>query len=669
MPSSAGDINIYKVSIGDLYNISKISVGEKVVYTAGNIVTYHVDTGVAYQEEADEGVSCLSPKSFTPAKAGWEFVGWRQDTSAGGNVLGSLVMGDDPITLYAVFRQSVTVTYYNGSTTASSTSGYRYYNNGNIVNPSFALNQAIMSGWAARGWSSSNSGNASITYANGATFTRDSNVTLYGLYQQTITVTYYNNSTTASSASGIRYWAPAGYINPSFTLSQAARSGWSARGWSTSSAGDGGITYNNGAAFTRDSNVTLYGMYQQTITVDYYNGSTNRSTTSGTRYYNSGSGNVVNPSFALTQAALSGWTARGWSTSTAGNGGISYNNSVAFTRDSNITLYGMYYQAITLTYYNASTTATSTSGTRYYNPGSGSVVNPTFSLTPATLSGWTFRGWAASSDAAAGIAYNSISNTAFSSNATVYACYYQTITLSYNGNGNTGGATDSQTGTRYYNTGNYSNPSFALRTNGFTRTSYTFTKWALGSAGGTQYAAGTSITLAENTTMYAVWETSAYYAYQNGVANASMGITDPTIYLAEIKGDGGDMHDLAIVKYDNAIGVIAHIYCDEEEPWGPTFGAQTPDIPTNGLPNVSISMHSANPISFGGEVTYYTQLYGINAGGGQTLLVDNMASLINGSFNVSGYKYIKVRMWVESGGGHSGLDSKDFIGIKDMRFF
>lgn len=426
MPTSAGNISIYKVSLGDLQSISKISLGEKVVYSAGNAVTYRVDTNNVYTEEVDEGESCLSLKSFTPAKSGWEFVGWRQDTSAGGNVLGGLVMGDVPITLYAVFRQSVTVTYYNNSATAGSTSAYRYYNNGNTV-------------------------------------------------------------------------------NPSFTLTQAARSGWTASGWSTGNTGNSGITYNNGAAFTRDSSITLYGMYQQTVTVTYYNNSTTASTTSGTRYYNS-NGAVVNPSFTLSQAARSGWTARGWSTSTAGNGGITYNNSVAFTRDSNVTLYGMYQQTVTLTYYNGSTTAASTFGTRYYNPGSGGVINPTFSLVPATLSGWTFRGWAASSDAAAGIAYSSISNTAFSSSATVYAAYSQTITLSYNGNGSTGGSTASQTGTRYFNTGNYSNPSFNLSANGFSKTDHEFQKWAIGSASGTQYATGASVTLTASITFYAVWE-------------------------------------------------------------------------------------------------------------------------------------------------------------------
>lgn len=339
-------------------------IGATRVYSAGNIVTFHVDAGLSYQEEVGVGESCLSPKNFTPAKSGWEFVGWRQDTAANSNVLSSKVMGDDPITLYAVFKQSVTVTYFDNSTSPKNASGYRYYNNSN----------------------------------------------------------------------------------------------------------------------------------------------------------------VANPSFALTQAGRSGWTARGWSTSTAGNGGISYNNGSTFTRDSNVTLYGMYYQSITLTYYNGSTTAATTSGTRYYNSGSGGVVNPTFTLKPTTLSGWTFRGWASSSAATAGITYSSISGTAFVASTTVYAAYSQVITLSYNGNGNTSGSTAAQTGTRYFNTGNYSNPSFTLATNGFNRANYTFSKWALGSASGTQYAAGASVTLSANTTMYAVWTyvVTPYYIVEGTITKQTL---------------------------------------------------------------------------------------------------------------------------------------------------
>lgn len=347
MPTSLGTIDTYKVSLGDLLIVSKISIGNDVVYTAGNTVTYYIDSNIMYQEEVDADDTVLSPKTFTPAKDGWEFVGWRQDTTASSSVLTSLTMGDDPLTLYAVFRQAVTVTYYNGNTTKQTSTGYRYYNNGNTVNPSFSIAQTTLSGWTARGWSTATTGNGAISYTAISNTAFSANTTLYGMYQQTITLTLYNGSATASKPTGIRY-------------------------------------------------------------------------------YNSGSGAVVNPTFTVAATTISGWTFRGWSTSNAGNGAISY---------------------------------------------------------------------------------NAISNTAFAANTTLYALYQLTITLSYNGNGNTGGSTASQTGTRYYSSaGTYVNPSFTIRANGFAKTTYSFVQWRLNGTSGTAYAPNATLTLTANATLYAEWK-------------------------------------------------------------------------------------------------------------------------------------------------------------------
>ena len=146
----AGNQKLKKLYIGN-QAVRKAYLGNQLVYSAGNIVTYHVDAGVRYQEEVGEGESCLSPKTFTPQKAGWTFVGWRADATASGDVISSLIMGDSPIELYAVFTHPVTVTYYNGSASASAQMKNRYWNNGNDTPPSFTLTQAALSGWSARG--------------------------------------------------------------------------------------------------------------------------------------------------------------------------------------------------------------------------------------------------------------------------------------------------------------------------------------------------------------------------------------------------------------------------------------------------------------------------------------------------------------------------------------
>ena len=147
-----------------------------------------------------------------------------------------------------------------------------------------------------------------------------------------------------------------------------------------------------------------------------------------------------------------------------------------------------------------------------------SILNPT-TFTPSK-SGWTFVGWRKDTVANGSVLSNEVMT---GDDVTLYAVFRQTITLSYNGNGNTGGSTASQSGTRYYNNGNVANPSFVLRTNGFTRTSYGFQNWAMGSTSGTRYSSGASVTLATSTTFFAMWKLTSI---PTSAAN-SLNIGDP----------------------------------------------------------------------------------------------------------------------------------------------
>ena len=235
------------------------------IYNAGNTVTYYVDTDVVYTEEVDSEASCLSPKTFTPTKSDWEFVGWRENNTASSEILIDKIMGDSPITLYAVFRQIVTVTYYNNSTTASAAKKDKYYNNGNVVNPSFTLTQATKSGWTARGWATGTTGDAIIVLKDGGTFERGSDYTLYGMYQQTITVSYAGNGSTSGSTvaqTGTRYYNSNGnVVNPKFTLSANgfAKTGYSFIKWALGSAS--GTQYAAGASVTLSANTTFYAVW------------------------------------------------------------------------------------------------------------------------------------------------------------------------------------------------------------------------------------------------------------------------------------------------------------------------------------------------------------------------------------------------------------------------
>ena len=114
------------------------------VFTAGNVVTYYFNPSDYAQEEVDSEASVLTPKTVNYLNhfSGWTFVGWREDKTASSSVLSSKVMGDEPITLYAVYKKTLTASFNgNGATSGSvaSISGTQYYNNGNVANPTITL--------------------------------------------------------------------------------------------------------------------------------------------------------------------------------------------------------------------------------------------------------------------------------------------------------------------------------------------------------------------------------------------------------------------------------------------------------------------------------------------------------------------------------------------------
>ncbi len=244
--------------------------------------------------------------------------------------------------------------------------------------------------------------------------------------------------------------------------------------------------------------------------------------------YNIDSGNTQTQQFSTGESVItglnftpskSGYTFVGWREDTTASSSVLSSKTM---ETSNMTLYAVFSQNVTVTKYNGSSSATTETKAKYYN--NGNAANPSFTLSQNGLSGWTAAGWTTSTSATGSTAVSNGGSVTLSSNATYYGKYTQTITLSYSGNGNTGGSTASQTGTRYYNSaGNYSNPSFTLRSNGFTRTNYSFVNWAMGSASGTKYNAGATVTLSANTTFYATWKQTytTSTAYISGYADMS----------------------------------------------------------------------------------------------------------------------------------------------------
>ena len=234
------------------------------VYPNAGEVTYYVDNEVVYTEEIDIDQSCLTPTTFTPSKSGWTFVGWREDSTASSSVLSEKISDGNNYTLYAVFRQNVTVTKYNGSSSATTESKTRYYNNTNVVNPSFTLSQNNLSGWSALGWCDVNSPTANVVVNNGGSVTLTANKTYYGKYSQTITLSYNGNGNTGGSTasqSGTRYYNSVSYSNPSFTLRSSGFSKTNHSFYRWAQGSTSGTRYAAGASVTLSANTTFYAIW------------------------------------------------------------------------------------------------------------------------------------------------------------------------------------------------------------------------------------------------------------------------------------------------------------------------------------------------------------------------------------------------------------------------
>lgn len=237
----------------------------KVLWKAGAFVTYVIDEGVTKTEEVDMGASCLAPTTFTPAKDGWTFVGWRKDTVASADVETSVVMDGTPITLYAVFAKTVTQTFISYKHTQK-VDGTAYYNKGNIEGAKITYPSGnTYEGWTWRGWSQHNAteANAVVEFDEGFVLgVGTTSYTVYGLYQQDVKLSYHINGVARSITEKMYYNASGDTKDAPFTVANPTLSGATFNGWSVT-AGNAKVTYNSLASGIQLSeNTTVYAVFK-----------------------------------------------------------------------------------------------------------------------------------------------------------------------------------------------------------------------------------------------------------------------------------------------------------------------------------------------------------------------------------------------------------------------
>lgn len=336
-----------------------------------------------------------------------------------------------------------------------------------------------------------------------------------------------------SIGSGAKTWDPSGstgtYIDPF-----SPNSGW---------------YFNNGKTWTitkTTSEQTIKGYADVEGVTGFYSGYKSLATasvviaakaiTSYTVSYdkNGGSGSVPSSQTKTKGTALTlsnsplptrtGYTFLGWNTSKTASSatyctGTDHSSNRSYTTDANATMYAIWrLNTYTITYNANGGTGAPAAQTKNH----GQAL--TLRTTQPTRNGYAFLGWSTSSTAttAAYTAGGTLPAT-INQNTILYAVWSRTIT--YNGNGNTGGSTTASTAT--------GNTALTIKTNGFTKTHWDFSKWNTKADGtGTDYNAGVTYT-GGSITLYAIWtpktEYTISYHIQSGVVEEVTGLPEDQI--------------------------------------------------------------------------------------------------------------------------------------------
>ncbi|MDA8175330.1 MAG: InlB B-repeat-containing protein [Nitrospiraceae bacterium] len=331
------------------------------------------------------------------------------------------------------------------------------------------------------------------------------------------TVIYNGNGSTSGSApADPNQYQQGQTVTVAGNTGNLSRPGYSFSGWNTNADGSG-IAYAAGQTFTMGTaDVTLYAEWTSnpTYTITYNgNGNTGGSAPVDQNQYQQGQTvTVLGPG----NLSNGGETFAGWNTQPDGNGAPLQPGQQFQMGSSNVTLYAKWTGAATYNVFyngNNNTGGSPPADTNKYQQGqSVTVLGNTGNL---ARTGCTFTGWNTQANGS-GTTYQPGSQFPMgASNITLYALWTSdaTYTVTYNGNGSTGGSAPADQN-RYQQGQTVT----VLGQGNLTNTGYAFDGWQDGN--GNAYWPGQTFAMgANNVTLYAQWASpTSRYAY---VANYS----------------------------------------------------------------------------------------------------------------------------------------------------
>lgn len=270
----------------------------------------------------------------TPTRTGYKFNGWYTSNDDSITSTTNVKLTENQ-TLYAHWiPNKYTITYNaNGGTGAPANQTKTHG-----ITLTLSNTKPARTGYTFMGWSTSLNG--SVSYNAGSTYSSNSNITLYAVWQtNAYTVKYNANGGSGSMSNSSHIYDTAKSLNANaFT-----RSGYIFLGWSTSSSATT-PTYTDKQSVknltsTNGSTVNLYAVWQaNTYTVKYNsNGGTN---TPVSQIKTHGTGLAL----SATIPTFDGYTFLGWSTSE--NGSVEYAPGDSYTNNESVTLYAVWEEIV-----------------------------------------------------------------------------------------------------------------------------------------------------------------------------------------------------------------------------------------------------------------------------------------------------------------------------------
>ncbi len=504
------------------------------VKNASSSIYYnYANAGTAYPTKT---VSGRPGNSFTVTSP--TITGYTPNKSS---VTGTYGSGSHVVTYY---EKSYTVTYNaNGGSGAPGVQTKKYFTD-------LKLSSTIptRTGYSFGGWGTTST-DTSINYSPGDTYSSNSSITLYAIWNRNkYTVSFNANGGSGAPASQTKLYG----LDMTLSSTVPTRSGYTFKGWGTSSTSTT-ASYQPGGTYTSNSARTLYAIWESnaptTYTVSYNANGGSGAPASQTKTHG------VTLTLSSTKPTRSGYTFLGWSTSSSATS-ASYSAGGSYSTNASCTMYAVWSCSHSSTSQHYVTgcdwertcnncgvvTATGTTHGPYsysdwvyystsqhrrtkscdygdystYEYGSHSKTTEYEQYSSTQHKYYSYCSTCASMIGSASYEAHDFTSTT-SGGKTVSVCNdcgytkesVQTYTVSYNANGGSG-APSSQTKTH--------GVTLTLSSVTPTRTGYTFMGWGTTSSStSASYSAGGSYTNNASITLYAIWNCPHSSATQNYV--------------------------------------------------------------------------------------------------------------------------------------------------------